>query len=139
MGQDSTKVLLGTTRSSFKVVDNKPGTLEAGVVACAKSDGTYTTAAADGADVGVSLGKSLSDTDRFALVREGTEVPILKGSGTPVVGEQVAVSDTTGKTVDFTGSGDRKINAYYTEVGLTGIKEDGTEADVSIIDFPGGL
>jgi hypothetical protein len=136
---DATKVLLGTTKDSFKVVDNKAGTLEAGVVACAKSDGTYTTASADGASVGVSLGKSLSDTDRFALVREGTGVPILKGTGTPVVGAQVAVSNTTGKTVDYTGSGNRYVNAYYREVGLTGIKEDGTEADCSIIDFPGGL
>lgn len=139
MGHDATKVLLGTTQSSFKVVDNVPGTLAAGLVVCSKSDGTFTTASADGADVGVSLGRDLSDTSRTAVCREGLRVPVQKGSGTPEVGAQVAISNTTGKTVDYTGSGDRYINAYYAAVGLTGIDEDGAEVDVSLIDYPGGL
>lgn len=142
MAHDVSKVMMGTTRSSFKVVDNVPGSIAAGLVVCAKSDGTYTTAAADGASVGVSLGISLSGHARTAVCREGMGVPVQVGSGTPVKGAQVAVSDTTGKTVDYTGSGNRYINAVYATAKLTagGIDESGGAAvDVAIIDFPGGL
>lgn len=139
MGHDTTKVLMGQTKDSFKIVKSVVGSLAAGLVVCAKSDGTFTTASADGASIGVSLGGDLSGGSRMAYVAEGTGVPIQKGSGTPAVGAQVAVSNTTGKTVDYTGSGDRYVNAVYRQVGLTGIAEDGSEVNVSIIDFPGGL
>ncbi len=142
MAHDATKVQLGTTQSSFKVVDNVVGSIEAGLVVCSDDDGTYDVTAASGATVGVSLGKDLSDGPRMALVREGLRVPVQVGSGTPAVGAQVAISDTTGKTVDYTGSGDRYVNAVFASVKLTngGIKEDGTTlCDIALIDFPGGL
>ncbi len=141
MSHDATKQIMGSTRSSFKVVDNVPGTIDAGLVVHAKSDGTYTVASADGAAVGVSLGKSLSDSPRTAVCREGLGVPIQVGSGTPVVGAQVAVSNTTGKTVNYTGSGDEYVNAVYVTAKLTngGVTEAGTLVDIAIIDFPGGL
>jgi hypothetical protein len=142
MGHNASKVQLGTTQSSFKKVDNVPGTIEAGLVVCQDDDGTYDVTSASGATVGVSLGASLSGHDRMALCREGLLVPIQVGSGTPVIGAQVAVSNTTGKTVDYTGSGDRYVNAVYESVKLTngGIKEDGTTlCDIALISFPGGL
>lgn len=142
MGHDASKVLLGTTRSSSKLVDNVAGSIEAGLVVCQDDDGTYDVTSASGSTVGVSLGKDLSDGNRMALCRRGLLVPVQVGSGTPVVGAQVAVSDTTGKTVDYTGSGDRYVNAVFASVKLTngGLKEDGTtECDVAFIDFPGGL
>lgn len=142
MAHDANKHLLGTTRSSYKVVDNVPGTHEAGLVITRDDDGTYDVTLSTGSRVGVSLGKSLSDTSRFALCRQGLNVPVQVGSGTPVVGAQVAVSDTTGKTVDYTGSGNDYVNAVYVTAKITngGIKEDGTTlCDIAFIDFPGGL
>ncbi len=142
MSHDATKIQMGTTRSSFKVVENVIGTIEAGLVVCADDDGTYDVTSASGSTVGISLGKDLANTNRFALCREGLGVPVQWGSGTPVIGAQVAVSNTTGKTVDYTGSGDRYVNAYYVTGKLTsgGLDESGGNAvHVSIIDFPGGL
>jgi hypothetical protein len=133
---------MGTTRSSFKVVDNVPGTHEAGLFITRDDDGTYDVTTSTGSRVGVSLGASLSGHDRFALCREGLNVPVQVGSGTPVVGAQVAVSNTTGKTVDYTGSGDSYVNAVYVTAKITngGIKEDGTTlVDIAFIDFQGGL
>lgn len=145
MSNQSTKVQLGTTNSSFKTVDNVPGTLAAGTVAHAKSDGTYTAAIADGVAVGVSLGRSLSDTSRFALCRRGIGVPILLTSAfDPTIGAQVNISDTTGKAI-ASGGGATAVNAVYSSgrVGGTGVNngldEDAAAVGVAYIDFPGGL
>lgn len=141
MPHNPSKHLMGAVKSSFRVIDDVPGSLAAGLVACAKSDGTYTTASADGATVGVSVGSSLSNNGRMALCREGLGVPVQVGGGTPAIGAQVAVSNTTGKTVDYTGSGNRYVNAFFTSAKLTngGILEDGSLCDIAFIDFPGGL
>ena len=145
MSNQSDKVQLGTTNSSFKTVDNVPGSIAAGKVIHAKSDGTFTLAAADGAAIGVSLGKDLSDTARTAVVRRGTGVPILLTADfDPVVGTQVNVSDTTGLAI-AAGAGATGVNAVYASgrVGGTGqnkgLDEDGNAVGVALIDFPGGL
>lgn len=141
MGHDSTKVQMGATRSSFKEVDNmagSPSTFQAGLCVHLKSDGTLSLAAADGSKLGVSLGRSLSDTNRVAICRKGIGVPVQVTNGfSPTVGAQVQFSTTTGKVVN---SG-TAVNAVYSAVGLTGISEDGSAlADpVALIDFPGGL
>jgi hypothetical protein len=135
MTHDPTKVVLGSTQSSFKTVDNKAGSIDAGKVAVQKSDGTITTTLADGSLVGVSLGKSLSDTARMAIVRRGAAVPILIDAFTPTVGAQVQVHATSGIAV---ASG-TAVNAFYASSTLTGVKEDGTTANCALIDFPGGL
>lgn len=143
--QDATKFQLGTTASSVKEVSNQagdPATLRAGLVLCQKSDGTMTLATADGARIGVSLGKDLSDAGRVAYVRKGLGVPVLLTNGfTPTKGAQVAISNTTGKAKAYTGSGDGYVNAFYASGTLTGVKEDGTsEADgCALIDMVGGL
>jgi hypothetical protein len=134
----ASKIQMGTTRSSFKNVDNVPGAIAAGLAVRAKSDGTFTTAEADGSLVGISLGRSQSDTSRTAVCRKGTEVPLLCTDGfTPTVGAAVKIDATTGKA----STGGTTVNAIYRAVGLTVIDEDGTEtASIgAIIDFPGGL
>lgn len=137
---DATKVLLGTTTKDQRVIDNVPGAIAAGLAVRAKSDGTYTVAHADGATIGVSVGVSLSGHSRTAVCREGLGVAIqLTSAFTPTVGAQVAISDTTGKAIGYTGTGDRYFNASYASSTLTGIAEDGSEVNVALIDFPGGL
>jgi hypothetical protein len=141
MGHDSTKVLLGSTQSSDREIVNAVGSIEAGLVVCQDDDGTIDVTAASGSTIGVSMGKDLSDTNKMSYCVRGLRIPVQYGSGTPVIGAQVAVSDTTGKTVDYTGSGNRYVNAYYVSAKMTngGIKEDGTECDISLINYPGGL
>lgn len=140
MGHDETKVLLGSTKSSFKVIDNSVGSIEAGLVVHQKSDGTISVAKADGSILGVSIGKDLSDAGRTNVVRAGLGVPVLVKSGqTPVLGAQVAIHDTTGDAGTVGETNFTAVNAVYVKVGLTGIKEDGTTATVALIDMQGGL
>ncbi len=136
MTHDPTKVLLGNSETSFKVVDNRAGAIPAGSFVFLKSDDTITDNVADGAPLGVSIGKDLSGTDWTAICRKGTRVPVLIGDGfTPTIGAQVQAHATDGTAV---ASGTAQ-NAYFATSTLTGIKEDGTTANVALIDFPGGL
>lgn len=141
MGHDATKVLMGATRSNIKEVTNyvaSDSTFLAGQPMRLKSDGTISKAKADGALLGVSLGKDLANAGRVACCRKGVAVPILlKAAFTPTVGAQVLLDDTTGlATGDGTNTG---VNAVYATSTLTGVQEDGTTANVALIDFPGGL
>lgn len=141
MSHSATKVLMGNVRSSFKNVDNRAGSIEAGLIVRLKSDNTISIASADGLPLGISLGKSLSDTGRTAIVRKGSEVPVLlTAEFTPTIGAQVHISDTTGKAI-ASGAGATGMNATYITGALTAIKEDGTEvaSAVALIDMPGGL
>jgi len=145
MSYQSDKIQLGTTQSSFRTIDNVPGTIAAGKVVHAKSDGTYTVAIADGAAIGVSVGKDLSDIARTAVCRRGTGVPILLTAAfDPTIGTQVNISDTTGLAI-AAGAGATGVNAVYASgrqggTGVNnGIDEDGNAVGVALIDFPGGL
>lgn len=136
---NASKVLMGATMSSVKTVDSKPGAIPAGKIVRLKSDDTLSIAKADGEAIGISLGKSLSNTDQTAICRAGLKVPILLTSGlTPTVGGQVSVDDVTG-IAKAAGSGVTAVNAIYASGVLTGVLEDGTTANVALIDFPGGL
>ena len=138
---DATKVQLGTSASNIREIDNRPGEIAAGLAVSLKSDGTLSLALADGARLGVSMGKSQSGLARSAVMREGTRVPLKCTNGfTPTVGAVVNVSDTTGKAI-AAGAGATATKAMYVSGKLTGIEEDGTTyADgVVFIDFPGGL
>lgn len=76
---DATKAVLGTVRSSKKVVDkysNDPANFPAGVVVCLDDAGDLSLDIADGSRIGVSLGKSLSDTEKTAVCKKGLEVPV---------------------------------------------------------------
>lgn len=139
MGHDASVVVLGSTKSSYKVVDNRPGTIPAGKVVRLKSDDTISIAAADGAALGISMGGSLSDTARTAFCRKGSEVPVLLTDAfTPTKGAQLAIHDTTGIAATKDGSS-TYMNATYISGALTGIDETGAEVRVALVDMPGGL
>jgi hypothetical protein len=137
----SSAIYLGSTRSNVKEVINRdgdPATFLAGLCVHLKSDETLSLAVADGSKLGISLGRSLSNTKRTAICRKGLGVPIRLTNGlTPTVGAQVTISDTTGKAA----SSGTAVNAVYVSSTLTAYDEDGVAiADgVALIDFPGGL
>ena len=139
MAHDATKVLMGCNRSSFKVVDNKAGTIAAGLIVRQKSDGTISIAAADGLPLGISFGKHLSNIGYTNICRAGLLVPVqLTAAFTPTLGAQVHISDTTGKAI-ASGAGATGMNAVYSSGVLTGVLDDGTTVSVALIDFQGGL
>ena len=137
----STTLYMGSHKSNIMESQNfaaDPATFLAGLCGHLKSDGTISLASADGSKIGISLGKSLSDTKRTTFVCRGEKVPILLANGfTPTIGAQVQISTTTGKAV---ASG-TAVNAYYRELPTTVYDEDGVVvADgAALIDFPGGL
>ncbi len=137
----ATTVYMGTSQSSSKEVDNMsgdPATFLAGLCVHLKSDGTLSLAVADGSKLGISMGRSLSDTKRTAIARKGLRIPILLANGfTPTVGAQVQISTTTGKAV----SSGTAVNAYYDTATLTAYDEDNVAITdgAALISFPGGL
>lgn len=154
MGHDTTKVLMGTTGSSVKEVtnfDSVSGTpIEAGLVCILESSGKVSLDSSEGAKVGVSLGKDLSDTNKTAICRKGLRVPVkLKSGFDPTIGAAVAIENDTGLARAYTGSGDAYVNAVFASgrvggTGVTGGVAEGATSDtgtvgVAYIDFPGGL
>lgn len=137
---DASKVLLGATRSNVRESSNHLGTVAAGLGCRLKSDGTVTTAASDGPEIGISLGKTLDNAGKRTVVcRAGLGVPVLLKSGeTMTVGEQLGIDDTSGEAASI-DTGVTGVNAYVVATGITGVKEDGTEADCVLVDFIGGL
>ncbi len=141
MTHSATTIYMGSTQSRIKEVDNfasDPATFLAGLFVHLNSSGALSLAAADGSKIGVSLGRSLSNTKRTAVCRKGVRVPVLLANGfTPTVGAQVQVSTTTGKAV----SSGTAINAFYSSSTMTAYDEDGVAiADgAALIDFPGGV
>lgn len=137
----ATTVQMGSHRSSEVEIDNwaaDPATFLAGLCGHLKSDGTVSLALSDGSKIGISLGRSLSDTKRTPFARKGLGVPILLANGfTPTVGAQVQISTTTGKAV----SSGTAVNAFYATSTLTAYDEDGAAISdgAALIDFPGGL
>lgn len=145
MAHDTNKVLMGTTGSSEREISNAKGTVAAGVRCTLKSDGTLSNATADGAMVGISVGRDLSGTDKTSYVRRGLMVPMqLTAAFNPTAGTVVHISDTTGLAI-ASGAGATATNAVYKtgRVGGSGVnagqQEDGTTVGVAYIDMPGGL
>ena len=141
MSHSPTTVYLGSHGSNILESDNWLGDQsvhKAGRCVRLGGDGDLDLAAAEGAKLGISLGKSLSDTNRITVARKGKKVPILLTNGfTPTVGDQVQISTTTGKAV----SSGTAVNAVYVSSTLTAYDEDGVViADgAAYIDFIGGL
>ena len=141
MGHDATKVLLGCVQSSVREVFSRAGLIAAGKNVRLKSDGTITTAAADGAALGISLGTSMSDISQTAICTKGLRVPLICTSGyNPVIGSQVNIDDVTGHA-KAAGGGVTAMNAVYGSRELTAIDEVGTTNALkcALIDYPGGL
>jgi hypothetical protein len=135
MAHDASKVVLGATRSTYKHVENMNGSIAAGTLVRLKSDGTLSVASADGSMLGVSLGKDLGERGRTAIVKKGSDVPVLLTAAfTPTIGAKVTFSDTTG----LAASSGTASNATYTAL-KTGIAEDGSEVNIALIDMSGGL
>ncbi len=138
---NASAIQMGTTRSSVKEVENRlgdPTTFKAGLCVHLKSDGTLSLASSDGSKLGISAGRSLSDTSRTAIIRKGLAVPVLLTNGfTPVIGAQVQISTTTGKAV----TSGTAVNAVYVSGILTAYDEDGVAISdgAALIDFQGGL
>lgn len=79
MGHDPTKVLLGSTGSSAKDIsshDSDPATFVAGLAVSRASDGALSLLKSAGMRIGISIGKSLSDHKKTAVVRTGESVPV---------------------------------------------------------------
>lgn len=88
MGQDVTKVVLGSTRSNHKDVacfNVDPASFAAGLVVSLASTGLPSLLASAGMRYGVSLGKSLSDHKKTDVLQAGLRVPV-----------QAALSRSTG-------------------------------------------
>jgi len=105
-----------------------------------KSITVQAVALADGNLLGISMGGPLvKDMARTAIARKALALPVqITAAFEPVIGAQVNLSDTTGKAI-ASGAGATAVNASYASEVLTGVMEDGTEVDVVLIDFPGGL
>lgn len=76
---DATKVLLGNVPSSVKDISEHnvdPANFEAGLAVSMASTGLPSLLASAGMRIGVSLGKSLSDTKKTAVCRTGLSVPM---------------------------------------------------------------
>ncbi len=137
------KVLLGSTGSSMKEVDNHIGTIAAGVAVRLAADDSLSTDSSDGSLLGISLGSDLTPAGYTAICRRGLMVPVkLTAAFTPVVGAVVNLSDTTGLAI-AAGGGATAVNAVYAtsklSVGGTDPDSGTTGIDVAFIDFPGGL
>ncbi len=77
---DATKCVMGSPQWAgydANEYDQDPTSLPAGLALRQKSDGSLTTVLADGAWVGVGLGKSLSNHKKTSVVRTGLKVPVL--------------------------------------------------------------
>lgn len=141
MSHSATTVYMGSHGSNVLESDNWPGdpaTFKAGLCVHLDDDGDLDLAASAGGKLGISLGKSLSDTKRVPVARKGKKIPILLTNGfTPTIGAQVQISTTTGKAV----SSGTAVNAVYVSGTLTAYDEDGVVIDdgAAYIDFIGGL
>lgn len=80
MKHDSTKILMGTTKSSIKDVSSEnadPATFKAGLAVRRKSDGGLQLEDDSTATlIGISLGADLADTAKTAVCRSGLGVPL---------------------------------------------------------------
>jgi subtilisin family serine protease len=141
MAHNASLIQMGSTQSSAREVDSyagSPATFKAGLCVHLTSAGALSLTASQGSKLGISLGRSLSNTDQVAVCRKGLRVPILLANGlTPVIGAAVQISTTTGTAV---ASG-TTVNAVYVSGVLSAVDEDGVAiADgCALIDFPGGL
>jgi hypothetical protein len=147
---ESDHVLMGTTQSTFRdgvsCYNEDPATFPAGTVVRLASTGALSVTKADGNYLGISLGKSLSDTAKTAILKAGSRVPILLTDDSAeyayvVPGLPVYIDDVTGlaNIVDDAEVTTTISSAMYVSGPLTAILEDGTEGMCALIDMVGGL
>lgn len=79
MSHDATKCLMGVPmRSGFEAneFDADPASFPAGTAVRLKSDGTISVTKSDGSWLGISAGRSLSNTKKLSVIRAGEKVPM---------------------------------------------------------------
>lgn len=136
-----TKVLMGSHGSSdVKITceNGDPETFKAGLVVRRSSTGELSLSS--GEIVGVSLGRSLSDTKKTSVARAGNLIPIQitdeTGFAYVGIGKPVEVSATTGKAV----SDEVATGAIFVSGPMKGIDPiTKAEIDVALVDMGGGL
>lgn len=140
MAHNANKALLGNIGSNIKEVSNRVGTIAAGTAVRLKSDGTISTAKADGQLLGVSVGRDLAGANRTAIAVRGVRVPVLLTTGfTPALGAIVYFDDTTGKAA-ASATDATAVNATYSQLLTDGaLDEDAGSVRCALIDFPGGV
>lgn len=81
MAHDATKVVMGSSRSSSKqgseTFGSDPASFPAGVAVRRNSSNLLSLTKADGNWVGISMGKSLSDSKKTTVQLAGEQVPVL--------------------------------------------------------------
>ncbi len=104
---DATKVLMGQTQSSDKngseVFASSPLTFPAGTAVRRDLNGALSVTKAAGRWIGISMGKSLSDTLKTEVIRAGLRVPILleaaPARGIVEITDYAKLVDTTNDTL----------------------------------------
>lgn len=148
MGHDPTKQLLGVTQSSDKAgtttYPSDPASFPAGTAVRLDSGGLLTVIKGSNQWVGISLGKSLSDSKKTTVLRAGSRVPIrLADDGNSyayvVKGASVHIDDASGIATASAETGTTLSNAVFVSDVLSGIAEDGTDVPVALVDMVGGL
>ncbi len=80
MSQDVNACLMGSSQSSAKDISQHnvdPASFRAGLKVCMGSDGLPSLLSSAGMPIGISMGPSLSDTKKLAVLRCGERVPVL--------------------------------------------------------------
>lgn len=137
MPHDPTKFLMGATGSSDRNVSDyaaDPASFPAGVAVRQKNDGGLSLSSSDGALVGVSLGKSMSDHKKTSVVRDGNRVPLaLTNEGTK---SSLTVGDLTFEALTEGTDGDSiTITLADTETaGAETVSVDGTDITIGMED-----
>jgi hypothetical protein len=141
-------VLLGSKGSSDADVSceaGDPSTFKAGLAVRRASTGLLSLTS--GGLIGISLGRSLSDTSKTSVVRAGNLIPIQltdeEDEGEEIgpydyvaIGASVDVDDTTGKAVSD-GVATGAIYVSGPKIGIDPITKE--EIMVALVDMGGGL
>ena len=144
---DSSKVLLGSVGSSERDISCEPGDPEvakAGLAVSRGSDSELDVGGAAGSFLGVSAGRSLSDTEKCAVVRAGLRVPMrLKDEGEfaslvqgdltfTAIEKGVAGNSITVALVDGGTAGDEEVTVTDTDIVVS--MDDGVSTAQQIAD-----
>jgi hypothetical protein len=134
---DANKVLLGSTGSNIKDISFEPGdpaVCKAGLAVKRGSDGVIALGGAAGSFLGVSLGGSLSDTEKCAVLRTGKKVPLRLQDDNVFASLVKAELTFTAKTLRGTLGHDISITFVDQGAGAVTVSVDGLSIEVGMDD-----
>lgn len=137
MGHDASKVLMGTSLSSSKevqVFDNDPATFLAGLCVSRDSNGDLSLAKSDGMRMGVSLGKSIDDKSKTAVIREGLRIPVICNEIYAALTK--AEMTFTAKAI---GSGGNDISIIFADTATAGSETISVASNQITVGIEGGV